>query len=909
MRQRFELYINGRRADLDGDAAPVLFNYTAEELRNPAIVKNSYSRQLTLPGTAANGFIFQSYFRLDAAPAAGFDPSKRVPFAIYADGGRVVVSGYAKLDSVSRTGGAVSYHVTLFGGLGGFLYSLQYNADGTRTLADLLFVDGSGDPLDLGFTINRQTVAEAWANMGSDASKWRVVNFAPCYNGIPENFDAGRAIIKAAAYGLEETAEEGGKTYGARNGFAGVDLPGDLTEWQVKDLRSYLQRPVISVPGIFRAICQPGNNGGYNVVLDPAFFSDGNKHYSKAWMTLRQLTGIKLPVTTTTENVGSMSGPIGPAHLYALGLGPGEKIITVKASPTLFLYDTSVVAAGVATFHWGSENQSLINKIVCNGVFLQAVAYDADGNAVAGSKVVACTADANFGQGDTAAEFAAKTGFTPVYSYGDGEQFGAIFKGRFARDGGEGSGRAYWSEALASLEIVTTAPVASVQVIATKVQYTQNGGSDPWETLWTSPTDIETDVPVTTAFFDSQLEYTYTSQANVGSGAQISQAMLLSDTMSPAEFLLSYCKRYGLLIRVEEARKVVHIEARPTAYEDETVVDISGLVDRSREVSIVPVPFTTEKLEFREEPAGAAYSEEYKAKYGLEYGAKRLNTGYEFNAEIAQLFEGSKFKSAPEVKARNLEFLTVRNAVAPTILPAVFLHSGLKYHLFAADNRETNEMDVPAVPSSAVLEYWSRTYKTYDVYSRLQLCNKDGKGIDGDGVLIFSQGTYELPAGFALSDDEPAMYLGNNANPCWILEADSVYNPGALLSVPLFGRFSYSPTGRTRGEIYDMQEFSTPLEIDIPGVRIARDMNVYNAAWRDYIQDRYSPATKVLTAYIYADRIHGFGPAALRRFFYIDGAVWVLNKISDYDLNGDGLTKCEFVQVQDAENYRTIYFD
>ena len=45
------------------------------------------------------------------------------------------------------------------------------------------------------------------------------------------------------------------------------------------------------------------------------------------------------------------------------------------------------------------------------------------------------------------------------------------------------------------------------------------------------------------------------------------------------------------------------------------------------------------------------------------------------------------------------------------------------------------------------------------------------------------------------------------------------------------------------------------------------------------------------------------GHDLFRRFYYFDGAVWALNKITNYSATTWDLTECEFVKVQDAANY------
>ena len=64
------LYIGGVAVDLD-DNALVQMNYTAEELTNPTVVKNSYSQQVTLQGTPTNNKVFGSMFQLDRRTVSG----------------------------------------------------------------------------------------------------------------------------------------------------------------------------------------------------------------------------------------------------------------------------------------------------------------------------------------------------------------------------------------------------------------------------------------------------------------------------------------------------------------------------------------------------------------------------------------------------------------------------------------------------------------------------------------------------------------------------------------------------------------------------------------------------------------------------------------------------------------------
>ena len=312
MRRNVELYIGGRRADLNDDAF-VLFNYAIDDTANPTVVRNAWSQQITLPGTATNNAIFGQIARSDRETQYGsgqrtgvyFDATQRTPFTLHGTAGELLESGYLKLDSITRTGGRVSYSVTLYGGLGLFFYNLSYDADGNkRSLADLKYTGESAADTELDFTINRTSVKNAWSRItgqGNTNTLWDILNFAPCYNGLPGGtFDADKALARPAACGLPVPTG-----YAATDGWTLVSLPEKHTDVEMKDLRSYLQRPVLSVKKLITAMCQSYNNGGYDVELDSDFFNDNNPYWSKSWLTLPLLDTLTLDIQETMDTSSS----------------------------------------------------------------------------------------------------------------------------------------------------------------------------------------------------------------------------------------------------------------------------------------------------------------------------------------------------------------------------------------------------------------------------------------------------------------------------------------------------------------------------------------------------------------------------------------------------------------------------
>ena len=214
MRRKISLYIADQLVDLD-DQSFILFNYTREDLSNPTIVRNSFSQQITLKGTPANNKIFGGSFRTDRVvgisggdSGVDYNASQKTPFTIYDEMGEILESGYVKLDSVSKTGGDIQYKVTLYGGLGSFFYALSYDENGNkRTLADLVYRDTDNPDTELNFTINATAIHNAWGRLKGGSSypeMFDIINFAPCYNGIPDgNFSPDKALFVPSEHHLQ----------------------------------------------------------------------------------------------------------------------------------------------------------------------------------------------------------------------------------------------------------------------------------------------------------------------------------------------------------------------------------------------------------------------------------------------------------------------------------------------------------------------------------------------------------------------------------------------------------------------------------------------------------------------------------------------------------------------------------
>lgn len=915
MKRTIELYIGYNRADIDTDGL-ILMNYALTDLEKPTAVKNSFSKQITLPGSPANNAIFNHYYRLDRLTGTGFNASKKTPFAIYDNAGAVLQSGYLRLDSVTRKGMVVTgYKVTLFGGLGSFFYSLSYDGDGNkRTLADLDYM-GTADPAtEFDFTINADAVAAAWSRVRNFpvalADMWDYINFAPCYNGIPEGeFSADKGVVSVASTGLEDNIADGDKVYSSNNGYALVNLPAGVDEWAAKDLRSYLQRPVISMKAMLAAMANPANNGGYT--LD---YSAIPTIYKRIWKTLPMLTSLSSGKQITGDatlynpgyeyNTGDVVGRLNVQGTIPQGM---DTAATISINPLFRSTSAGLNSNYGLEYQWHDAITGKRGSRLCI-YFAQVVARN--GNTTIGAspvKVISTRQNWDW------SSIVSNLGYTPPVAGTGYERAENIPLEVYS----ENNHQFCFTEWL-NFQVKTSFPPTHylVRIRQFIIQTEYNNGVSPagGETISRISYDSANDyfriheavsgnmwapaVSVTTMRqFNSRI--TYSSPSGMRSGSQVTKAALLASKHTPAEYLISFCKQFGLLFLCDETEKKVTILPRDTFYDTEQEnIDLSTRIDRSREIIVTPLAMTSKWYEMRNDMAEGAFAKEYAALYGMQYGIQRINTGYDFNADAVNLMDNSAFRQAATKLQHNKYWCRIVDD--GHYKPSPFLDSGVTYTLWEGTTGEGKSFPVPGIPTSATFYQYNANHDFYDIDGavvRCDLADADGKPVDGEDILLFqNSGTYY--SRFKITDDTAVMVSLNDGTPCWDLSL-----PSGSIAVPTFSRY-FIGDGDPEAEISFVRslDFGTPRELDIPGAHMAPDASLYARYWRSYLADLLDKDTKVMKCRVDFSGLQ-VGPELLRRFFYYEGSYWVLNKITNYSLTTWDPVECEFIQVRDKANY------
>ena len=947
MKRSVRLFIGGMEVEFK-TTPDILYNFQVDSLTNPSAVKNSYSKTVQIPGTSQNNKIFDNFFLNDYRTTANnFDASKKTEFTIYLDND-VYETGYCKLDSVSQNKHYWEYSVSLFGGLGSFIYSLAYSDNPTgddekRKLSDLEFYAGSDSdtPIDIGFEINKETIKDAWENIDGYSSKWHIINFAPAYNGLPQDFDADKVLMNVGTIQQPSTDSQGrpirrpggrgsvvttsvtqdGVTYQTYGGYALATLSREYTQPEMREFRSYLMRPVLNVQRTIEAMCRPEQNGGFEVELDQDFFYYDNPYWADMWMTLPMLSSLEYTQSVVASGVtayltgGSASGntTTGDPGYYR------DFLTAISEADSGMAYDVNVkvnlYANGVSSNAQDSlvlcAQSSKYNFHHASAIFVQLVAYDAFGNPVAGSDVHYITSSYGARRtqraGQTTTTIAAyfldanDWNYTPPYGNGYVSSKGSYFN--------RVSGNTYmWNEDI-SLTAQNVPAGSTLKVLVTKVY--KAGGTQPGPKYlfyrYVQGGELTRYTAYTFNDFSVQIKSStvaFKSNEGIRTGAAFSKGQLLNTDFSCADFLLSYCKIFGLYLLKDPVDKKIEILTRKNFFKRNEIVDIDHLIDR-QSLKITPLVFDSKWYDWNLDADESEYGKAYENTYGKKYGQQKINTGYNFNKTTKEVFDDNVFKGAVQVLERSNAFCFTGQDT--TSKPWMF--PGYSYLLYdTSDN--TNTYEVTVNPSSTIDAYSAFTtgYMYYDLFDKVQLHTADNSPADGTNVLLMRSGDKALTVGsvnlnYYITDDNSYMNILNDGRPCWLFtnnETDAMGNSLAkrVTSVPYFSRYKISDGN---GYILRSLDFGKPAELYIPNAVYRQGSTIYEAFWQSYISDLYSKDSRVVKTKMLIRET----PTVdwLRRFYLFDSAVWRMVNIKDYNVGVEKLTEVEFVKVQDVNNY------
>ena len=289
------LYIENQLIELDKEVQFAITK-TFEDISNPTSIINDWSKTVSIPFTDKNNDTFGHIYNPDRitihdetlTTGLYFDPLKKLDFRLEWDSA-VLMTGYAKMTSVTKTNGTGRYNLTLNGELGKvfqemkkitFDSSVYTGEDKTK-----YYINGG---YWVNEEINRDYIYNVWnydnqlLNLDEQATQSTdIIGFTP-NNSYSENFN----------YDSFQTSAGSSKSFvdvldtinfSEVTGVKPNDVIKDgLLPRDIGEFRSYNQIPFIFFNKLFQLFNKQTETAtGYSVITDSDWFSEYNPYWKK----------------------------------------------------------------------------------------------------------------------------------------------------------------------------------------------------------------------------------------------------------------------------------------------------------------------------------------------------------------------------------------------------------------------------------------------------------------------------------------------------------------------------------------------------------------------------------------------------------------------------------------------------
>ena len=284
MKARITLKINGNEVDIlnsEEFAQQFAITYSFSDLYEPDKVTDSYSKSITLPGTANNNAIFGHIWKFDFNNVDKFNASQLSDFQLLLNN-ELWQTGTAQLQEISIKDNVISYKVVLFGSITrvmSMLLNSDIEDDNNKLLRNLKYKS------KLTHTLTPETIGRMWnghTHTGYiDLEDY--MQYIPCQNGLYDNFSSNKALRYKNRKWVVGPVIESASNEDINSGDTEFD------EYTMNEYRVEYQRPAMKMNKLIEQICTDIAPDA-SINLDPDFFNNNNPYWNNTYLTLSQYT-------------------------------------------------------------------------------------------------------------------------------------------------------------------------------------------------------------------------------------------------------------------------------------------------------------------------------------------------------------------------------------------------------------------------------------------------------------------------------------------------------------------------------------------------------------------------------------------------------------------------------------------
>lgn len=381
----------------------------------------------------------------------------------------------------------------------------------------------------------------------------------------------------------------------------------------------------------------------------------------------------------------------------------------------------------------------------------------------------------------------------------------------------------------------------------------------------------------------------------------VNKFTMFQNTESPYDYLISLAKMFNWKLELDPITNKVMIYSFNKYYNNE-IVDINDRIDFTN-ISIIPTTSTSNNYNLSLELEESYCSKNWLKVNKIDYGTNSISTNYEFSEDPNNLLEDCVFKTAVPYIQRSV-FYNEDNSFWPR--PALGKYAEVSMWDWLDVNEEKSEKRFGRLHDTTN----KISQNVQDAAPRLCFFDKEYSSVAMNNTLVFfnventvdNQGkTFQISDNIPITDqlNEKNCYIYLNANRKVVTDIDNNISGNPVM----FEEFI--PCFNTHFEYDNIEYWGTmkaePKEPNI-GFTYKNYTDIYNLCWKSYITDLYNKNNKVVTVKY---RLTDTPRNAMKKFYTFDNAIWVINKIIDYNID-DYFTKVEFIQVQNKNNYLGI---
>lgn len=841
-----QLQINGvyKVVDID-EKASFSITHKQSDLTNPTVVKIPFSVQIGLPKTKTNSQVFSCIGIRSTNDI--LNPHVPVNFRLFVNN-NIYQIGYITIEEVDVEENGY-FRIRLYGGLGYF-----FNYLSNIPLSYL--------PIECTHTLNAKTLKDLVENDNG------LYGYALTYQGEYEKFESNKTENKT---GIEESTWTG-KTGGPKGNVELDENKRNETDYS-GEYRAYYQKPTLKFRPILDKIIEKAKEDKYEVELDEIFFTDTNPYYNDLWLLCKGYEvgdfpgGLNFSVNEFGDNGPYLfpnsalkienndakdlnNTPIEAAKFRSKSGSDPINCEVVISDPlklkTGDVINVSFATKMIATYHEnGNDPERYRHKnsdITCS-----LLLYDANTKILIGS----LPTPKNIGASSPVQSrlFNDNNVHIKRPTYHKPEYFGTQ---NFAYDVNpsetENSAYSYDSETKWKYSLSYKSDSDIEVIVVFKVE-----GNTWWKANQNPTKDYGVAFKV---LEDSAI--VINSELGGENGRLKSQktfADMIGEEYNCFDLLLSYCKIFGLIFKVDNSTNKIKILLRDNYYSKDNIIDWTNKVDRKKSFSFEPVSFKFKRGVFKYNSLDSKYEQEYreatklkeknKKTDGKEYGSFTVGTGYDFNEDEFNYLDGIIFDNCV-IASDYSQYYAGRNNIA------------------LRDNKELPHLQ-----------------------------SKDGSGIDIKGFIpVFRDTAKTLNRKYRITNDTSLM--ASQGIVCWNNSNDNFEETDK--------QPSYLRTIKKNDEYFS-------LNFGVPSVTYSDSENkqdnktgIYPRYWRSYITDRLDPNCKILTCNVFLTP-SDINNDILSKFVYLDQSLWVIDEISNFNPISKGATKVKLIKIKDIDNY------